>query len=209
LAASALADSGTGFYHTNTFVTDRQLNQLLAPGLASFCRDYDPAEYTRRYWEKQQGADHVTRMLYTDLKTYLPGEVLVKVDRASMAHALEVRSPLLDHAVVEFAATLPSRWKIAGKQKKIILRQAFSSLLPSDFLARKKQGFTVPLASWFRNELQPLTREMLLENEALDSYFSRSAIADLYQRHIQQREDHGTLLWTLLSFALWQQEYRI
>ena len=209
LSTAALADPGTGFYHTNTFITDRQLTQLLAPRLASFCRDYDPGEYTRRYWEKQQGADHITRMLYTDLKTYLPGEALVKVDRASMAHALEVRSPLLDHSVVEFAATLPSRWKIAGKQKKIILRQAFSSLLPSDFLARKKQGFTVPLASWFRNELQPLAREMLLENEALDPYFDRKAIARLHQRHAQHREDHGTLLWTLLSFALWQREYRI
>jgi len=209
LSTSALADSDTGFYHTNTFLTDQQLGQLLAPRLASFCRDYDPVEYTRRYWDKQQGADHVTRMLYTDIKTYLPGDILVKVDRTSMAHSLEVRAPLLDHSVVEFAATLPSRWKIAGQRKKIILRQAFSSLLPSDFLARRKQGFSVPLASWFRNELQPLTREMLLENEALDPYFSRSAIARLHQRHIQQREDHGTLLWTLLSFALWQREYRI
>jgi len=208
LSTAALTDPGTGFYHTNTFITDRQLGQLLAPQLASFCRDYDPSEYTRQFWGKQQGADHVTRMLYTDLKTYLPGEALVKVDRASMAHALEVRSPLLDHSVVEFAATLPSRWKIAGKQKKIILRQAFSSLLPSDFLARRKQGFAVPLASWFRNELQALTREMLLENEALDPYFNRGAIARLHQRHTQQREDHGTLLWTLLSFALWQREYR-
>jgi asparagine synthase (glutamine-hydrolysing) len=146
-------------------------------------------------------------MLYTDLKTYLPGEALVKVDRASMAHALEVRAPLLDHSVMEFAATLPSRFKIAGKQKKIILRQAFSSLLPSDFLARRKQGFAVPLANWFRNELQPLTREMLLENEALDAYFNRSAIARLHQQHTRQGEDHGTLLWTLLSFALWQREY--
>ena len=207
LSTAALADSGAGFYCTNTFITDRQLEQLLSPQLISFCRDYDPSTHTRQYWDKQHGADHVTRMLYTDIKTYLPGDGLVKVDRTSMAHALEVRSPLLDHAVVEFAATLPSRWKIEGKQKKIILRQAFSSLLPNDFLARRKQGFEVPLANWFRNELQPLTREMLLENEALDSYFNRSAIARLHQQHIQQREDHGTLLWTLLSFALWQKEY--
>ena len=208
LSTSALADPGTGFYRTNTFVTDRQLGQLLAPQLATHCRDYDPSEHTQQYWEKQQGADHVTRMLYTDLKTYLPGGGLVKVDRASMAHGLEVRSPLLDHSVVEFAATLPSRWKLAGRQKKIILRQAFSSLLPSDFLARQKQGFAVPLATWFRNELQPLTREMLIENQALDPYFDRRAIARLHQQHTQHKEDHGTLLWTLLSFALWQREYR-
>lgn len=208
LSTAALADPGLGFYRTNTFITDRQLSKLLAPQLASYCRDYDPSSYTRQYWDKQQGADHVTRMLYTDIKTYLPGDILVKVDRTSMAHALEVRAPLLDHSVIEFAATLPSRWKIEGKQKKIILRQAFSSLLPSDFLARRKQGFTVPLASWFRNELYPLTREMLLENEALDPYFNRNAIAQLHQQHSQQREDHGTLLWTLLSFALWQREYR-
>ena len=208
LSAAALADPCTGFYRTNTFITDRQLAELLSPRLAALCSGYDPSEYTRRYWEKQQGADHVTRMLYTDIKTYLPGDILVKVDRTSMAHALEVRAPLLDHNVVEFAATLPSRWKIEGKQKKIILRQAFSSMLPSDFLARRKQGFVVPLASWFRKELQPLTRELLLENEALNPYFSRSAIARLQEQHQQRRQDHGTLLWSLLSFALWQREYQ-
>lgn len=208
LATAALADPGSGFTATNTFVTDAQLAALLAPPLASACRGYDPGEYTRGYWDRQQGADHVTRMLYTDIKTYLPGDILVKVDRTSMAHALEVRSPLLDHNVVEFAATLPSRWKIVGKEKKIILRQAFASLLPADFLARSKQGFTVPLAGWFRGELAPLARELLLDNQALAPYFNRQAIARLHEQHVRGGQDHGTLLWTLLSFALWQREYQ-
>lgn len=208
LATAALADPGSGFTATNTFITDPQLAALLAPPLLSACRGYDPGEYTRRYWDRQQGADHVTRMLYTDIKTYLPGDILVKVDRTSMAHALEVRSPLLDHNVVEFAATLPSRWKIVGKEKKIILRQAFASLLPADFLARSKQGFTVPLAGWFRGELAPLARELLLDNQALDPYFNRQTIARLHEQHVREEQDHGTLLWTLLSFALWQREYQ-
>jgi len=207
LSTGALSDPGTGYYRTNTFITDGQLNQLLAPQLAAACRGYDPSVHTRKYWDKQQGADHITRMLYTDLKTYLPGDILVKVDRTSMAHALEVRAPLLDHSIIEYAATLPSRWKIKSRQKKIILRHAFSSLLPSEFLSRKKQGFTVPLARWFRSELRPLTQQVLLENQALDPFFNRSAIMQFWQEHQGNKQDHGTLLWTLLSFALWHQEY--
>lgn len=209
LADSGLATPGDGFYGTNSFVTDTQMAQLISPQLSTVCRGYDPSEHTRYYWDKQHGADHVTKMLYTDIKTFLPGDILVKVDRTSMAHALEVRSPLLDHQVVEFAATLPSRWKIVSNKKKIILRQAFSTLLPDDFLARKKQGFTVPLDNWFRSELRSLTREMLVANEALAPFFNLQTIGSLFENHCQGKQNNGTLLWTLLSFALWQREYQV
>lgn len=207
LANSALLSPGEGFYRTNTFITDQQLERLLSDDLTSSCRNYDPAEITLKYWDHLSGADHVSRMLYTDIKTYLPGDILVKVDRTSMANSLEIRAPLLDHSIVEYAATLPSRWKIENKQKKIILRKAFSQLLPEDFLARRKQGFSVPLASWFRGELKPLAEQMLLENRELDHFFKACTIKYLWQQHQQQKADHGTLLWSLLSFALWQKEY--
>ena len=207
LVTSALLNSGEGFYRTNTFITDQQLQQLLADNLSASCKNYDPAEHTLKYWNHLQGADHISRMLYTDLKTYLPGDILVKVDRTSMAHSLEIRAPLLDHAIIEYAATLPSRWKIENKQKKVILRQAFSALLPAEFLARRKQGFTVPLANWFRGELLSLGEQLLLGNRELDQFFKADFIKKIWQQHQEQKADHGTLLWSLLSFALWQKEY--
>jgi asparagine synthase (glutamine-hydrolysing) len=209
LAASALSNSGAGFYRTNTFITDEQLHDLLADAFGQGCRGYDPADYTLKYWNHLQGADHVSRMLYTDLKTYLPGDILVKVDRTSMAHSLEIRAPLLDHSIIEYAASLPSRWKIEGQQKKVILRKAFSTLLPEDFLARRKQGFTVPLSSWFRGELKPLAEQFLLNNRDLDHFFRADTIKRLWQQHQDRKADHATLLWALLSFALWQKEYLI
>lgn len=207
LASSALAEPCDGFYRTNSFVTDSQLEKLLSVELQKSCSGHDAGEYTRQYWNHLDGADHVSRMLYTDLKTYLPGDILVKVDRTSMAHSLEVRAPLLDHAIIEYAATLPSRWKIEGSQKKVILRRAFSQLLPADFLARRKQGFTVPLASWFRGELRPLAEQELLENQSLNLFFKADCLKQIWQQHQQQQADHGTLLWSLLSFSLWQKEY--
>ncbi len=207
LASSALADPADGFYRTNTFMTDGQLQQLLSEKMQTACSSYDAGDYTRQYWNHLSGADHVSRMLYTDLKTYLPGDILVKVDRTSMAHSLEVRAPLLDHSIIEYAASLPSRWKIQNKQKKVVLRKAFAQLLPEDFLARRKQGFTVPLASWFRGELRALTEQELLENRSLDHFFKADSLKQLWLQHQQQQADHGTLLWSLLSFALWQKEY--
>jgi len=207
LATSALLNPGDGFYRTNTFITDMQLNGLLADDLSSDCTGYDSSESTLKYWNHLSGADHVSRMLYTDLKTYLPGDILVKVDRTSMANSLEIRAPLLDHSIIEYAASLPSRWKIEGKQKKIILRKAFSTLLPEDFLARRKQGFTVPLANWFRGELKPLAEQLLLNNPELGDFFKPNAVNKIWQQHQNKEVDHGTLLWSLLSFALWQKEY--
>ncbi len=207
LASAALTDGGEGFYHTNTFITDKQLDCLLADDVKKVCAGYNPADSTLRYWNHLHGADHISRMLYTDLKTYLPGDILVKVDRTSMAHSLEIRAPLLDHSVIEFAAGLPSRWKIEGQQKKVILRKAFSTLLPEEFLARRKQGFTVPLSNWFRGELKPLAEQLLLNNRELDCFFRSKTINSLWQQHQDKKADHATLLWSLLSFALWQKEY--
>jgi len=209
LSSAALTDAATGYDQTNSFITDRELGLVLSDSLAMQCRGYDPAARTRRYWNRYADTDHITRMLYTDIKTYLPGDILVKVDRTSMAHALEVRAPLLDHAIVEYAASLPSRWKILNREKKIILRKAFSQLLPEDFLARQKQGFTVPLDVWFRTELKPLFKATVLENRQLDVFFKPTGLQELWDSHQLGRQNLGTLLWTLLSFALWQREYLV
>jgi asparagine synthase (glutamine-hydrolysing) len=207
LSSSALMDPARAFYRTNSFIEDDALDKLLSDKFKRACSGYDAGKHTTRYWDKVRGADHVTSMLYTDLKTYLPGDILVKVDRMSMAHSLEVRAPFLDYRVIEFAATLPSNWKISGRDKKIILRDTFSRLLPKSVLNRPKQGFTVPLAAWFRSELKPLAEENLLRQPALAEYLNRDEVQRIWQEHQSSRSDHGTLLWSLLMLALWHREY--
>lgn len=207
LAISALSSPAEAYYRTNTFIDDELLEEFLSEPVRRACTGYDPGEHTRRYWEKVAGADHVTSMLYTDLKTYLPGDILVKVDRMSMAHALEVRAPFLDYRVIEFAAQLPSRWKISAGKKKIILQRIFKSLLPERVFTRPKQGFTVPLDSWFRGELKSCVEEKLLAQPALTNYLSPHVVRRVWEEHQSRKRDYGTLLWSLLMFALWHEEY--
>ncbi|GFO66560.1 amidotransferase 1, exosortase A system-associated [Geomonas limicola] len=208
LTESALLEPALGFYRTNTFVDDGLLSQLLAEPVRREVAGYDPAQHTRRHWNKVAGADHVTAMLYTDLKSYLPGDILVKVDRMSMAHSLEVRAPFLDYRIVEFAARLPSRWKISpAGEKKLVLRNSFQRLLPHEVLNRPKQGFTVPLDDWFRNELRPLASRALLEDPELGQFLDGTVLRRVWGEHLTGRVQHGTLLWSLLMFSLWQQHY--
>lgn len=207
LTQSALSDPGQAYYRTNTFISDTMLEKLLAWQIQLPCRGYDPAEHTLGYWDRTRGADHLTRMLYTDIKTYLPGDILTKVDRMSMAHSLEVRAPLLDYRVVEFAATMPSRLKIRGNTGKLLLKKTFAPHLPELILNRRKHGFTVPLDNWFRTDLLALGQKHLLNHAALADFFELQQIRRLWQEHQEQKANHGTLLWSLLSFSLWQQEY--
>lgn len=208
LSGSALSDPARAFYRTNSHIDDAAMNRLLAPGVRSSLVGYDPGEHTARYWNRMKGEDHVSSMLYTDLKTYLPDDILVKVDRMSMANSLEVRAPFLDYRIIEFAARLPSAWKIKGNSKKIILKRAFSHLLPEQILHRKKHGFTVPLDSWFRGELRALGETSLLESEALGEYLDLPELRRIWREHQEEKADHGSVLWSLLMFALWQQEYQ-
>lgn len=206
LAGGALADPAVAFYRTNSFIEDEQLAALLEPGFARSVAGYDPAAHTVAAWDKVRGADHITGMLYTDLKTYLPDDILVKVDRMSMAHSLEVRAPLLDYRIIEFAASLPSSLKIHGSTKKFLLKQSFKKVLPPSILHRRKQGFTVPLDNWFREDLRALGGEHIL-GEGLAAFFSRPFLKRLWSEHQEKKGNHGTLLWSLLSFSLWQREY--
>jgi asparagine synthase (glutamine-hydrolysing) len=207
LTGSALLDPAIGFYRTNSFVSDEDLAGLLTGRIKAACRGYDPSEHTTRHWRRLQGVDHVTRMLYTDLKTYLPGDILVKVDRMSMAHSLEVRAPLLDYRVLEFAATLPSSWKIKGRDKKYILKETFGRCLPERILHRRKHGFTVPLDSWFRGELKEMAARNLFDGSRMAQYFDLGYLRQIWDRHQARKENQGTLLWSLLMFALWEREY--
>jgi asparagine synthase (glutamine-hydrolysing) len=136
-----------------------------------------------------------------DVETYLPGDLLLKADIASMAHSLELRSPFLDHEVLELGIAL-------GQSRKAALREAFASDLPPAILERRKTGFGVPLARWFRAELRELARDLLLDGRArARGQLRQSAVERLLQDHAEGRADHGHRLWCLLMLELWQRTH--
>ncbi len=153
-------------------------------------------------------ANGVTGLQLVDVATYLPGDLLPKSDIASMAHSLELRSPLLDRRVVELGLSLPDSLKWDGRTGKVALRRAFGALLPPEVAGRGKSGFGVPLARWFRGELQPLAREMLLDERARSrGWFRAGAVERLLAEHASGRADHGHRLWTLVMLELWQRTH--
>jgi asparagine synthase (glutamine-hydrolysing) len=157
---------------------------------------------------KANGAGVVDASLLTDTMTYLPNDLLVKMDIASMAVSLEARSPFLDHHLVEFAASLPENLKLRGLKTKYLLKRVLKRLVPHENLTRRKMGFGVPIGSWFRGSLQPLLRETVLSDRALKRrLFKPEAVRALVEQHVTQRVDHSHRLWSLLMLELWFQRF--
>ena len=140
--------------------------------------------------------------------TYLPCDLLTKVDIASMAHGLECRQPLLDHRVVELAVQMPLVHKLRGRRGKRIFAAAFGELIPPQVFRRRKMGFAVPLEHWFRDELKVFAHEILLDH-ATDrrGFFRRQAVQTMLDDHVEGRFDHSYRLWALLVFELWLREW--
>jgi asparagine synthase (glutamine-hydrolysing) len=208
LLTSLSLDPAMGFYVTNSQIDDRQWNRLAKDEVKAELKNYHPSKITVDTYEKSDGPDHLAKILYTDMKTYLPGGILVKVDRMSMANSLEVRAPLLDKEMVEFAATVPSEMKFKKGEKKHILKEAFKPMLPEGILYRKKMGFSVPLASWFRHEIKDLAKRHIIDDaQGLKSIFNHSQIKNLWDEHQNSRADHSTLLWSMLMFEMWWIKY--
>jgi asparagine synthase (glutamine-hydrolysing) len=150
----------------------------------------------------------VTGLQQLDLRTYLPGDLLLKADIASMAHSLELRSPLLDHEVVALGLALPESLKLKGREGKQALRRAFAADLPPEILARGKLGFGVPIARWFRGELRQLASDLLLDERARGrGWFRPQAVERLLADHAAGRADHAHRLWCLVMLELWQRTH--
>lgn len=201
-------DPAYGFYLTNSFFKESLWDSVASPEFKRTLGDYHPASVTLDHYNKADGPDHLARVLYTDIKTYLPGDILVKVDRMSMANSLEVRAPLLDYTVMEYAAMIPSSLKLHNGDKKHILKQAFSQLLTHDTLYRKKMGFSVPLAEWLRNQLREKSERILFQTKTgLPEYFKMDAVRTIWNEHQRGTHDHSSELWSMLMFQLWHNRY--
>jgi asparagine synthase (glutamine-hydrolysing) len=138
------------------------------------------------------------------LHTYLPGDLLVKADRMTMAASLEGRSPFLDHEIVEWSARLPNQLKVRGRSGKYLLKKAFASYLPESVKNRGKQGFGIPVGAWFRGPLHDWAKELLLTGN-MQTWFEKSAMESLLKEHRAGRKDHGKRLYALSMLALWME----
>jgi asparagine synthase (glutamine-hydrolysing) len=159
-------------------------------------------------WRGASSRSVVDRMLEVDASTYLVGDLIAKIDIATMAHALEARSPFLDHELMELAASIPDDLKVRGREKKWILRHAMRGILPDEILDRPKQGFSVPLSTWLRGDLRGWAREILLDPETRSrGYFAPGAVERLLERHRAGTDADAKRIWSLVMLELWHREF--
>jgi asparagine synthase (glutamine-hydrolysing) len=168
----------------------------------------DPVDLLRARFAETEGAELLARLQDVDLGLYLVDDLLVKTDRASMAHSLEARVPFLDTVVTNLALALPTRHKVRGLAKKVLLRKAAEPLLPRSVVHGRKRGFSIPAAAWLRGELEPFARETL-SSAALrrQGFFRPEVVARLIDEHVARREDRSRQLWGLLAFTLWHERH--
>src|SRR5262249_17528868 len=158
-----------------------------------------PAPWLESLFGETDGLDPVDAAMSVDVRSYLPYDLLVKVDITSMANSLEARSPFLDHEVMELAARLPARFKLRGRTSKFLLKRAFADLLPVENVRRPKMGFGIPVGQWFRGPLRGLVRDTVLSREAAGrGYFRPQEVQRLVDLHLEGRADHSYQLWNLL-----------
>jgi asparagine synthase (glutamine-hydrolysing) len=182
--------------------------QLYTPEFRARVAELDSLALIEAAYQQADSQDFVEQTQSVDIATYLPDDLLVKVDIASMMHGLECRSPFLDHQVAEFAAHLPAHFKLRGRTGKYLLRKAMAGYLPARILRRGKQGFGVPVGRWFRRQLRPLAYEVLLDPRSADrGILDPAAVSRLLEQHATGRADHGQRIWQLLFLELWFRTY--
>ncbi|HEU4869557.1 MAG TPA: asparagine synthase (glutamine-hydrolyzing) [Pyrinomonadaceae bacterium] len=195
----------TGRYmHWMSTFNDETKEPLYTDSFRQQIMSADATGILETWFKRANGIGVVDAMLLTDQMTYLPNDLLVKVDIATMAVSLEARSPFLDHHVIEFAASLPQNFKLRGLTGKYLLKKVLRKLLPSENLDRRKMGFGVPVGHWFRGKMQPFLREVLLSEKALRrGLFKPEAVKQLVELHTRAERDYSAQLWTLLMLELW------
>lgn len=203
----AEVDPQASLLRWSSYFSVSQKTALWKPAVAAGLNFRQAEQDMAAIYAAAPASTRLDRTLYTDIKTYLAGDLLVKADRMTMAHGLEGRSPFLDHLLVEWAARLPVRYKLRGHQGKALLRKAFADKLPADVLAHRKQGFGIPVGGWLRGPLEGWLRELLLAPDApLASWFQRDALVALIAEHQAGKQDHGKRLWALACLALWKRQ---
>jgi asparagine synthase (glutamine-hydrolysing) len=182
----------------------KERNQLYSQEMAHVLERIDPLDYLVGKYEEIETEDLLNKLLYLDIHSYLPEDLLVKMDIATMANSLEARVPFLDHKLMELSAQIPSRLKLNGGKAKFILKKAFSEFLPPPILKRKKMGFGVPISRWIRKDLKNYVYDVLLDGKTLQrGYFRKEGLEQLLKEHLSLRYDHSAKIWSLLFLEIW------
>ena len=206
----SLRERGDRYAHSMSFLrfTDDTKRALFTDRARASFDSQDSREKILVHFNATNVNDLVDRMLYTDLMTRMPDHLLVIADRMCMAHSLENRSPLVDHRLVEFAASIPANMKLKGMKLKHILRSVSSRYLPKELVYREKQGFGFPIALWLRNELDGFLRNLFAESRFVETgIFEKQAVQKLLDEHLSGKADHNFRLWILLNLELWHRMY--
>ncbi len=200
-------DSRASILRWGSYFSPKQRSQLWKPEF-KFNADNAQSLLAEKF-DSAEGS-FLDKTLYTDLHTYLPGDLLVKTDRMAMAASIEARSPFLDHKMVEWSARVPDQFKIHGRSGKYLLKKTFANELPESIKGRGKQGFGIPLGSWFRGPLYGWAQELLVKNGgSLNQWFDKNAMTVLLDEHRSGRVDHGKRLYALTMLALWRRGYDV
>jgi len=182
------------------------VRSILSSDVSRQLGGYDPRERLRDYYRRSDALDHLSRIQYLDIKTYLTDDICTKVDRASMAVSLEVRSPLLDHQFMELAARIPSQLKLHRGTTKYIFKEAVREMLPKQTLTRRKQGFGVPIGEWFRGEMKEMAHATLFDGP--DGILNETYLRSAWDRHQAKVRDLSGFLWSVFMFRLWQKNFQ-
>ena len=193
--------SADAYFHSVSILRDDMRGELYSNGFKARLAGYSAAEVFRRHARRAGTDDALALVQYLDLKTYLIGDINTKVDRASMAHSLEVREPLMDHPLVEWLASLPSSLKLRGQEGKYLLKKAMEPYLPREIMYRPKMGFAVPLAQWFRGPLSQRVRDAVLGADLAETgLFNEKYLRHMVGAHQSGARDYSAPLWSLLMF---------
>jgi asparagine synthase (glutamine-hydrolysing) len=193
--------SAQAYMHSMSVLRADEREQLYSPAFKRTLAGYRAQEVFNHHAAQANTDDPLALVQYLDYKTWLVGDINTKVDRASMAHSLEVREPLMDHELIEWLATLPSSLKIKGQEGKWLFKKAFEPSLPNDVLYRTKMGFSVPLAKWLRGPLRERLQQAVLGPQLkATGYFNQDTLQTMVAQHLSGQRDHSAPLWTLLMF---------
>jgi len=181
--------------------------KLYSKSFRSQTKSLNPLNYIDEHFQKCNIQDNINREISVEIDTWLPNNVLVKVDRMSMANSLEVRAPYLDHVLVEFCATIPGRLKLKGLTTKYIFKKAMSKFLPKNIVQRKKQGFSLPIKNWLRHELKGYMADLLTNSNVIKEYFDMYYLNKLIDQHTRGTYDHSHRLWALINLEIWHRRF--
>ncbi len=190
------------------FLQAAEKSKFYSERVRSALNGVDSYRHVRGYFDRAGTSDELNRQLYVDIKSYMVDDILVKVDRMSMAASLEARVPFLDHRFVEFSATIPSNLKLKGKTTKYLLKKAMADLLPPEILGRGKEGFSIPIKNWLKTDLKPLMMDVLSQEKiSNEGFFNPVHVEKLKNEHLQNKENHSHRLWAMMVFGIWQDIY--